>query len=408
MYIHCFPFLITAPSPFQVFLEKNFKYSATSRPNLLIAYFYGTSRTSLKERMAAIAKAKPYVALIANGGDSAFRGLLKLVATLDTFGWMSSGVIVSDLTLFFSSFFPLFGMSLKVNETAGSLINSEIEKAKPYMQAFDQSIKTEVTNITSEIVRALSLLDQLTDRRYTKYRSSRSKYHHQTRRLIDNNEPVLKKLGQKIDEISTRNTISERKVCFRSIELYSKIMSVWEIVIIRYISYLPNDGVQWHQYAFREFPKYIMKARNRTRRMLTFLHDPSKRNKLMVYFNGRDYPITNAYMESILKIPRPNDFPAARYCISHNRVKYDWFVGPAPDHKHVFGQNPIHRGCAWEILSHGNNLYSIFNKQFCPGDRRCDESLSYGLLNGTITVTVAKDRPVLWELHPISGRNLYE
>lgn len=344
---------------------------------------------------------------MAKGGDKAFRGIFNLIAAMDALDWKANGDINTDLTKFISSFFSLFGECQRIDETVMSLINDAVKKAKAYefRGTFDSFIETEVTKIKNAINVAKVSLDTL-GIKYDKNDDNHLLMIWRIRLSIRQQMyPALKRLARKINKKTNRNFVIEKIGCFYLVELYTKIMSVWEMIVIRYISMLPYDNDPWFIEARRDYPGYLTDTRSGTRKMLAFLHDPSKRSFLMAYFNGRDYPILNAYMETILKIPRPNAFPAARYCINpwgNDYLQYNWF----PDRKwrHIFGpSSDTYRRCKWEINSHGNDLYSILNKNKCPwAGNVCNHSLSYGPYERnhkkyTIALLKAYD-PVIWQL----------
>lgn len=227
-----------------------------------------------------------------------------------------------------------------------------------------------------------------------------------TSRLYMKGFPVIDHLHSHILRMSKLSspTGTEAKKFLTYIELYVKLNTLRHMIITHLLSLVPKKSK-----CVIEFVLSLLKtSKEGSRKLLKFIYSHSVKSKFMAYYDGQVYKITNAYLADYLEIPRPDDYPGMSCIQSLNdtKVKYKsfgyhipwkWHAFSGVNHPYFIRANSLGTVCIWKIVSHGQNLYSIVNKDGCPNGNWCDALLSFDGLTPH-PVTVEHNDPVLWEI----------
>ncbi|XP_031561465.1 uncharacterized protein LOC116297388 [Actinia tenebrosa] len=302
--------------------------------------------------------------------------------------------------MFISSFLDLFGHSKKKPRSVRAIVREEVDAA--LRDFYDKTTKNEIDGVVHTITTLKSFVDRI-----SKYKDRMSK---SDLNNLKSNVPIFKKthyLGKlrgQIKAMIKENKPKDARKCLAYLEILLKLETLRDMLFIQLASLSTSTGVSNTYY------ETVFEKQERIKPLLSFLYDRSKMNYITTYFDSHQYPQTNAYMQLILKMQRPEKFPAPKYCISNGNTVFDWFINQrahVPLTHPIFGTS-FERVCIWRIVSHGHNLFSIVNKYVCSNDPWCNALLSYDgakRLDKLTVATVEKEDPVLWEIKHLGGHN---
>ena len=311
-----------------------------------------------------------------------------------------SGQIVSVALSFVSGFLSLFGIGkTKAKKPDFSkIIRKEIDDA--LNRYYDKVLHDEVAGTLHNFVISKAYVDSLS-------RSGGKLTEHQALTL-QTNVPLwsglkfLGKLDFRIRELLGKNERNSVDKLLTYIELYTKVASFKDLILLQSITLLPDQRNQAALLAAQ------LALRNKQKKLLEFLFNAKVNSKMAVrYFDPDLYPVTDKYLSALLKVPDFDRSMAGVWCITLRGGMWSRSrpVGFMMMYRQLMkdGHPYLMSGgytCRWKLVPHGNDLYTIVaNDWRCRHKRgNCGQYLSHDTIDShKMRMTVESDAD-FWEI----------
>ncbi|XP_031553024.1 uncharacterized protein LOC116290172 [Actinia tenebrosa] len=349
-------------------------------------------RTERTVALKAVAENIDFISDAYQGTTPAILAVLNLLDTLKQLT-SSDGHIVSLLAMFISSFMNLLGET-RSPFSIKNIVTTEIKKVT--MKYREDDIQMSNIKESGETYLHFKTILNRAGKDNDKISvHDANSTHTSIRNIFVHGFPVIDKLRNKMIHLIDGNKPSDAKKFMAYFELYTKLETVRQMLLIHTLSLVPEQS---SAIAFILSTLDFLK----TKMSLPFfnvIRNHTIGSKFMAYYDGQVYKVSNAYMAIQLDSPMPYDdsYPGLRCIamIAPHPVPWKWFKLPGMKHPY-FARGGL-SDCKWRIVYHGQDLFSIMNKFDCPNGDWCDSLLSFDGGDPPI-VTVEPNDPVLWEL----------
>ncbi len=237
-----------------------------------------------------------------------------VIATIDIVSQFTAlagptGQIVSVALSFVSGFLSLFGIgkSKATKPDISKIIRKEIDDALD--KYYEKVLQDQVAGTLHNFVISKAYVDSLS-------RSGGKLTKHQALTL-QTNVPLwsgltfLGKLEFRIRELLDKNERKSASKLLTYVELYTRIASLKDLILLQSITLLPDQRNQAALLAAQ------LALRNKQKKLLEFLFNAKVNSKMAVrYFDPDLYPVTDKYLSSLLKVPDFDRSMAGVWCIT--------------------------------------------------------------------------------------------
>lgn len=350
-----------------------------------------------QRRRKALTVVEANIEAIRNMAQDRTAAYLAVLNMLDRLKQMtpSNGHITSIPAMFTATCMALFGEQAKLE----SWIPKEIEIFRnKYPQSnhirHDHHFITGTAKTYSRLQNYTSHLGQMHNK-IDKYEANTLASNTST--LFNSGTDPIKTLSLVIISLKTFDDLdaAEAKKYMSNVELYAKLVIIREMIFYFALSLMPENNpsaINRVLYQLR-----MSRVNSRARMEPIYVHS-SRRSKLMAYYDGQVYKVTNAYIDIQAGRPRLDTFPGFS-CIKVQRDFWKWSKLPMKKDPYISSYDGTGAPCRWRIVSHGQNLYSIVNKYDCPNGPWCDAMWSFDLKgSNNPIITIKKNNAILWEI----------
>ena len=210
-------------------------------------------------------------------------------------------------------------------------------------------------------------------------------------------------LSSVIERLLRDNKGDEAKKTLRYIELYSRIAVLEDVILQELAFLLPKELEPTSRLIF--MAQDLLHSQHK--KLLQFLRAGRFDKIALSYFDPDVYPITDAYMTAVLKVPDYDRSLAGKWCLTPvigraPKVAITWkIVYPklmVHGHPYITLTEPNEQACFWKLIPHGNSLYTVVNTYGGPKHEFYGQYLSFDILHGYISRMAVKSEAVLWEI----------
>ena len=148
-----------------------------------------------------------------------------------------------------------------------------------------------------------------------------------------------------------------------------------------------------------------VELRNTQKRLLKFLYKSDLRNNVVPFFDPDVNPVTDSYLNTILKITNYDRSLAGIWCLTPNirdrpHTPLSWSDKESSlmkdGHPYITLKN---EGCFWKLIPHGKNLFTVQNVHKCPGHSHCGQYLKTDATGSNMKNRAAIEQyPDIWEI----------
>ena len=211
---------------------------------------------------------------------------------------------------------------------------------------------------------------------------------------------LRKALTIEIEGLLKANKEDEAKKTLRYIELYTRMAVLEDVILQELVFLLPNNVEQG-------LVQSIFLEHSQHKKLLKFLRAGRVDKIALSYFDPDVYPITDAYMTAVLKVPDYDRSLAGKWCLTPvigraPKVAITWkAVYPklmAQGHPYITLAESNEQACFWKLIPHGNSLYTVVNTYGGPKHEFYGQYLSFDILHGYDSRMAVKSKAVLWEI----------
>ena len=393
----------------------DFKDTATAKIGPILNKFDAVSdwnKMSTADRVtvsAALNAVAGNLDKLANAKDNPIGAIQGTINIIGGFAAMAGphGQIASIVLGFVSSFLGLFGNS-REEKSMAQIVREQIDDA---LEAFrDELLFDKAAGVVKEFQMSKVFLDSiaqsddgegdLSDDITTIYCSI----------PVLRNVDFMGTLENRIRAVFDATVPRDAARCIKYIELYAKIAALKDLLVGQLAALVPDskrrlrNAVLAVQTSLREESKALVE----------FLYSSDPDQKVLPYYDADLSLVTDAYAIKVLGISDYDRSLKGLRSLSHHVVQMDyidWGTGNIIQDVPSATSRAVARHTStftriWYLRPHGNNLFSIVNKRGCsddPPSQWCDAFLSWEELDGTVLVTLSKEKPVMWQLEEISS-----
>jgi hypothetical protein len=348
--------------------------------------------------MTSMNVAASQIEKIANAGDDpvgAVRGAINLVGALSVAAG-PAGMIVNVAMNFVSGLLSLFGIGgKKKQKTVGEIVREQIDEALD--KYADRTLMEEAEGIMEMFDNSKAYVDSLTkhNRRLTLHEAN----------MIAASVPLwqglkfMGKLSGVILNLIKKNEVKSSRKLLKYIEVYANVAVLKDMIVMETAMLMP-DELKVHGAAMLVVQN---KMRRKQKNQFKFLFEADISKPAIHYYDPDKYPITDSYLNGLLKVPNYDRSLSGTWCITphiHGKAltPLGWStfgdnMGPDP---YLTVENA---GCFYKLIPHGKHLYTIQNNYGCPSNRYCGQYVSFSLFNGKARASIEDDDPTFWEIY---------
>ena len=337
----------------------------------------------------------------AKAGDDpigAVQGALNMVGQFAALAG-PTGQIVAVALSFVSGFLSLFGIGGKKKKSIGQIVREEIDEA--LAQFYEQDLSNQARGIAKTFDVSKAYVDRLAQ--------SGNKLTVAQAGSLERNVPLylglefMGTLSSEIERLLRDNKGDEAKKTLRYIELYSRIAVLEDVILQELAFLLPKELEPTSRLIF--MAQDLLHSQHK--KLLQFLRAGRFDKIALSYFDPDVYPITDAYMTAVLKVPDYDRSLAGKWCLTPvigraPKVAITWkTVHPklmAHGHPYITLTEPNEQACFWKLIPHGNSLYTVVNTYGGPKHEFYGQYLSFDILHGYDSRMAVKSKAVLWEI----------
>ena len=308
------------------------------------------------------------------------------------------GQIASVVLSFVSGILSLFGAGGE-QKSVGEIVREQIDEALDLYYEKDLSNQAEGTIATFDVSKAY--VDNLAQRGET---LTVDQTH-----LLSVNVPLylgltfMGTLASEIKSLLAENKRDDAKKVLKYIELYTTMAVLKDIILQETAALIPDELAP-----NRESLLVVqIHLRDTQRKFLKFLYESDVGIIAIPYFDPDVYPITDAYLSTVLQVPNYDRSLAGIWCLTPNvygkeLLPLAW--GTKHDSLTINGHPYItvhNDGCFWKLVPHGKHLFSIINTAHCPNNKYCGQYMSFGIISGQRNRAIVKHQVILWEIYGV-------
>lgn len=339
-----------------------------------------------------------------NTGDDEMAAILGALDMLSKMAPVAGphGAFLSSFSNFASGLFSLFGEGAPIKKSIGKIVEEKIEKA------LEKSHQNDLINRAQATIQLFYVSKAYLDSFAS---DGRELEDHEVRSIethvpMATGVPFMGILAAEIDRLleANRKNANDAKQILKYIELYTTMAVLKDITLQEMAFLMPashkriRDGMISVQEMFREYEKSLLK----------FLHEGNAGKMALVYYDPDLNPVTDSYLTKVLKVPDYDRSMAGIRCLTPRGSNYPVEAREHPEdfvtenHPYIAATGS---GCHWKLVPHGNNLYTVVNKEDCSTSARyCGKYLSFDTYRGGFLWLKAKSKltlkpdAVLWEI----------
>ena len=335
------------------------------------------------------------IGAFANAGEDpvgAIQGGLNMIAQIASLAG-PQGQIISVLLSFVSGFLSLFGAATE-EKSVGDIVREQIDEALE--EYHDKQLTNSAEGAIDNLEVSKAYVDTLAQLGLT---LTVPQAH-----SLESNIPMgdgLKFMGELASNIRSLVRAKERsgaKKVLKYIELYIKMAVMKDIILLEMVALLP-DELEPNRQATLNAQKTL---RRQQKNLLKFLYESDVTNIIIAYFDPEIYPLTDAYLSTVLKVRNYDRSLAGTWCLTPSLARrvpltYDTeqSLMVSNGHPYVTLRND---GCFWKLVPHGNDLFTIVNTHNCPDSEYCGQYLSFDIISGQRNRVVVKRQMIFWEI----------
>lgn len=312
------------------------------------------------------------------------------------------GAFLSAFSNFASGLFSLFGEGAPVKKPIGKIVEEKIEKA------LEKSRQNDLINQAQATIQLFYVSKAYLDSFAS---DGRELEDHEVRSIethvpMATGVPFMGILEAEIDRLlkANKKNANDAKQILKYIELYTTMAVLKDITLQEMAFLMPashkriRDGMISVQEMFREYEKSLLK----------FLHEGNAGKMALVYYDPDLNPVTDSYLTKVLKVPDYDRSMAGIWCLTPRGSNYPVEARKHPEnfvtenHPYIAASGS---GCHWKLVPHGNNLYTVVNKEDCfTSARYCGKYLSFDTYRGgflylkTYSMLTLEPDAALWEI----------
>ena len=324
----------------------------------------------------------------------AIQGGLNMIAQIASLAG-PQGQIISVLLSFVSGFLSLFGAATE-EKSVGDIVREQIDEALE--EYHDKQLTNSAEGAIDNLEVSKAYVDTLAQLGLT---LTVPQAH-----SLESNIPMgdgLKFMGELASNIRSLVRAKERsgaKKVLKYIELYIKMAVMKDIILLEMVALLP-DELEPNRQATLNAQKTL---RRQQKNLLKFLYESDVTNIIIAHFDPEIYPLTDAYLSTVLKVRNYDRSLAGTWCLTPNLngerrvpLTYDTeqSLMVSKGHPYVTLRND---GCFWKLVPHGNDLFTIVNTHNCPDSEYCGQYLSFDIISGHRNRVVVKSQMIFWEI----------
>ena len=337
----------------------------------------------------------------AKAGDDpigAIQGALNMVGKFEALAG-PTGQNVAVGPRFVSGLLSLFGVGGKKKKSIGQIAQEEIDQALVQFPEPNLFIKT---SEHGGLGKQFDVLKAYVDR----VAQGCSNLTVAQAKSFEGNAPLYigvalrNALTIEIEGLLKANKEDEAKKTLRYIELYTRMAVLRDVILQELVFLLPNNVEQ-------RLVQSIFLEHSQHKKLLEFLRGGRVDKIALSYFDPDVYPITDAYMTAVLKVPDYDRSLAGKWCLTPvigraPKVAITWkAVYPklmAQGHPYITLAESNEQACFWKLIPHGNSLYTVVNTYGGPKHEFYGQYLSFDILHGYDSRMAVKSKAVLWEI----------
>ena len=272
------------------------------------------------------------------------------------------GAFLSAFSNFASGLFSLFGEGAPVKKSIGKIVEEKIGKA------LEKSRQNDLINQAQATIQLFYVSKAYLDSFAS---DGRELEDHEVRSIethvpMATGVPFMGILAAEIDRLlkANKKNANDAKQILKYIELYTTMAVLKDITLQEMAFLMPashkriRDGMISVQEMFREYEKSLLK----------FLHEGNAGKMALVYYDPDLNPVTDSYLTKVLKVPDYDRSMAGIWCLTPRGSNYPVEARKRPEnfvtenHPYIAASGS---GCHWKLVPHGNNLYTVVNKEDC-------------------------------------------
>ena len=337
----------------------------------------------------------------AKAGDDPIGAIQAALNMLGQFGALSTlqTVAIPGLSFFVSGLLSLFGVGGKKKKSIGQIAQEEIDQV---LAQFPEPVLFIKNSKHGGLGKQFDVLKAYVDR----VAQSGNNLTVAQAESFEQKAPLyvgvalMGTLTKEIERLLKANKEDEAKKTLRYIELFAR-MAVLEDVIWQELAFLLPHKLQ------QELRQIFFREHSQHNKLLKFLRAGRVDKIALSYFDPDVYPITDAYMTAVLKIPDYNRALAGKWCLTPVigralKLAITWkAVHPklmANGHPYITLAESNEQACFWKLIPHGNSLYTVVNTYGGPRHEFYGQYLSFDILHGYGSRMAVKNKAVLWEI----------
>jgi len=362
--------------------------------------FNNTDRKNAVKMLPIIIDNIDSFAKVKESPNTAMKGVITIIKSLDEIFYLSemkAMVIIG----FISDILEFVGRTRRgLTNPLSVVIEEEIDKVSKFHSNKDFVRKAR------DIMKSLALSKKFL-RRLLKYKPANKLIPQLPNQIsaVKNNKKMAE-LVKVVKKVFDKNDASTAPIDLQMFEVFAKIVTYYELILMQGIDMLSlRNKLKLPMMAKRtEFRKMIKAPFERLyiKANQTWKYG----SKFIPYFDHDVHTITDFYARNILKLASFDQKVADKlHCLRFSSgkdlvwSKYEkHFV--VTDKPYITIANKSLANCYWKLVPHGQNSYSIVNKDQCQKHHEyCGAMLSYATRNGKRYVTIDNDHPTLWQIN---------
>jgi hypothetical protein len=156
-----------------------------------------------------------------------------------------------------------------------------------------------------------------------------------------------------------------------------------------------------------------VQLRTTQKSLLKFLYEGSLSSNVIPFFDPDVSPITDSYLNTILKVPNYSRSMAGIWCLTPNmgrpHMPLSWSAKEGAlmqdGHPYIKRGND---GCFWKLIPHGNHLFTVQNTYNCRGkDSQCGKYMNIDETGGDWNNRATLEKyPDIWEIYGVHQKRL--